>query len=56
VAVNKHSVVYREACRLGCEGIVSKRLGSPSRSFRSKLKVKKKAAPAVQRDAEEHRR
>jgi bifunctional non-homologous end joining protein LigD len=25
-------IVYREACRLGCEGIVSKRLGSRYRS------------------------
>src|SRR5262249_30139358 len=30
------AIVYREACRLGCEGIVSKRLGSPYRSGRSK--------------------
>jgi bifunctional non-homologous end joining protein LigD len=25
-------IVFREACKLGCEGIVSKRLGSPYRS------------------------
>jgi ATP-dependent DNA ligase len=28
------AIVYREACRLGCEGIVSKRLGSPYGSGR----------------------
>ena len=33
---------YREACRLGCEGIVSKRLGSPYRSGRSAHWVKVK--------------
>jgi ATP-dependent DNA ligase len=27
-------IVLREACKLGCEGIVSKRLGSPDRSGR----------------------
>jgi ATP-dependent DNA ligase len=49
------AVVYREACKLGCEGIVSKRLGSPYRSGRSKhwLKVKNPAAPAVRREVEE---
>jgi bifunctional non-homologous end joining protein LigD len=41
--------------RLGCEGIVSKRIGSTYRSGRSKhwLKVKNPAAPAVRREAEE---
>jgi bifunctional non-homologous end joining protein LigD len=29
------AIVYREACKLGCEGIVSKRLGSRYRSGRS---------------------
>jgi hypothetical protein len=45
----------REACRLGCEGIVSKRLGSPYRSGRSPnwLKIKNPTAPAVKREAEE---
>ena len=39
----------------GCEGIVSKRLGSPYRSGRSPhwLKVKNPKAPAVRREAEE---
>jgi ATP-dependent DNA ligase len=47
--------VYRAACQLGCEGIVSKRLGSPYRSGRSPLwvKVKNPNAPAVKREAEE---
>jgi bifunctional non-homologous end joining protein LigD len=43
------------ACKLGCEGIVSKRLGSRYRSGRSPhwLKIKNPAAPAVKREAEE---
>ena len=47
--------VFREACKLGCEGIVSKRRGSHYRSGRSTawLKVKNPAAPAVRREAEE---
>jgi bifunctional non-homologous end joining protein LigD len=42
-------------CALGCEGIVSKRLGSPYRSGRSAhwVKVKNPKAPAVTREAEE---
>jgi bifunctional non-homologous end joining protein LigD len=49
------AIVYREACRLGCEGIVSKRLGSTYRSGRSPhwIKVKNPNAPAVKRDAKE---
>jgi bifunctional non-homologous end joining protein LigD len=48
-------IVFREACKLGCEGIVSKRLGSPYRSGRSAhwVKVKNPKAPAVKREAEE---
>jgi len=48
-------IVYQQACKLGCEGIVSKRLGSLYRSGRSRhwLKVKNPAAPAVRREAEE---
>ena len=40
---------------LGCEGIVSKRLGSPYRSGRADcwIKVKNPNAPAVRREAEE---
>jgi bifunctional non-homologous end joining protein LigD len=60
IALNEHfvgngDIVYQQACKLGCEGIVSKRLGSPYRSGRSKqwVKVKNPAAPAVRREAEE---
>ncbi len=60
IVVNEHyaadgKIVYREACRLGCEGIVSKRLGSPYRSGRSAhwVKVKNPKAPSVKREAEE---
>jgi bifunctional non-homologous end joining protein LigD len=47
--------VFRHACKLGLEGIVSKRLGSPYVSGRSRHWVKSKnpAAPAVKREAEE---
>jgi bifunctional non-homologous end joining protein LigD len=58
--VNDHivepgDVVFRHACQLGLEGIVSKRLGSPYRSGRSPdwLKMKNADAPAVKREAEE---
>ncbi len=48
-------VVFRHACRLGLEGIVSKRLGSHYVSGRSRywLKFKNPNAPAVKREAEE---
>ncbi len=51
---NDGAIVYREACKLGCEGIVSKRLGSPYRSGRSPhwVKIKNPKAPAVRREAE----
>ena len=44
-------VVFQHACALGCEGIVSKRLGSRYRSGRSPdwLKFKNPQAPAVRR-------
>ena len=47
--------VFQYACQLGCEGIVSKRLGSRYRSGRSPdwLKFKNPNAPAVRREAEE---
>jgi bifunctional non-homologous end joining protein LigD len=47
--------VFRLACQLGCEGIVSKRLGSLYRSGRSRhwIKIKNPAAQAVKREAEE---
>jgi bifunctional non-homologous end joining protein LigD len=49
------AIVYREACKLGCEGIVSKRLGSSYRPGRSPhwIKVKNPTAPAVKREAED---
>ena len=60
IALNEHyvgdgNIVYQHACKLGCEGIVSKRLGSLYRSRRSKrwLKIKNPAAPAVRRLEEE---
>jgi len=48
-------IIFEHACKLGCEGIVSKRLGSRYRSGRSPhwVKVKNPAAPAVKREAEE---
>jgi bifunctional non-homologous end joining protein LigD len=47
-------VVFRHACKLGFEGIVSKRLGAPYISGRSRhwLKSKNPAAPAFRREAE----
>jgi ATP-dependent DNA ligase len=47
--------VFQHACALGCEGIVSKRLGSRYRAGRSPdwLKFKNPQAPAVRREAEE---
>ena len=60
IAFNKHfdgegAIIFKHACALGCEGIVSKRLGSAYRSGRVDhwLKVKNPAAPAVRREAEE---
>jgi ATP-dependent DNA ligase len=54
-SIGHGEIVYQQACKLGCEGIVSKRLGSMYRSGRSRqwLKVKNPAAPAVRREAEE---
>jgi bifunctional non-homologous end joining protein LigD len=48
-------VVFRHACKLGFEGIVSKRKASPYRSGRSPdwLKMKNPACAAVKREAEE---
>jgi bifunctional non-homologous end joining protein LigD len=47
--------IFRHACKLGLEGIVSKRKDSPYRSGRSPdwLKMKNPDAPAVKREAEE---
>jgi ATP-dependent DNA ligase len=48
-------ILFEHACKLGCEGIVSKRLGSAYRPGRSAhwVKVKNPKAPAVNREAEE---
>ena len=58
--INEHlpypgDVVFRHACKMGLEGIVSKRLGSRYISGRSRdwLKFKNPEAPAVKREAEE---
>jgi bifunctional non-homologous end joining protein LigD len=60
IAFNRHfevdgTIVYEQACALGCEGIVSKRLGSPYRSGRNEswVKIKNPAAPAAKRVDEE---
>jgi ATP-dependent DNA ligase len=60
VAFNRHfevagESVYQHACVLGCEGIVSKRFGSPYCAGRIDhwLKIKNPAAPAVKSEAEE---
>ena len=47
--------VFAHACKMGLEGIVSKRLGSRYRSGHSRdwLKSKNPAALAVKREAEE---
>jgi bifunctional non-homologous end joining protein LigD len=57
IVLNEHydgdgEIVFAHACKLGCEGIVSKRLGSPYRSGRSAhwVKVKNPKAPAVTRE------
>ena len=49
-------LVFRHACKMGLEGIVSKRRGSRYRSGRTKdwLKFKNPDAPAVKREAEEN--
>jgi bifunctional non-homologous end joining protein LigD len=60
IAFNRHfevdgTIVYEQACALGCEGIVSKRLGSPYRPGRRDcwVKIKNPKAPAVTRETEE---
>jgi ATP-dependent DNA ligase len=60
VQFNQHlthpgNVVFRHACAMGLEGIVSKRFGSRYRSGRTKdcLKFKNPNAPAAKREAEE---
>jgi bifunctional non-homologous end joining protein LigD len=48
-------IVFRHACALGVEGIVSKRKGSPYRSGRTPdwIKCKNPESAAVKREAEE---
>jgi bifunctional non-homologous end joining protein LigD len=60
IRLNEHiegdgPTVFAHACKMGLEGIVSKRKDSPYRSGRSAdwLKMKNRAAPAVKREAEE---
>jgi ATP-dependent DNA ligase len=58
IRFNEHmegEAVFRNACKLGLEGIVSKRKDSPYRSGRSPdwLKMKNADAPAVKREADE---
>jgi bifunctional non-homologous end joining protein LigD len=60
IALNEHfagdgAIIFKHVCKLGCEGIASKRLGSPYRSGRTQhwIKVKNPKAPAVKREAEE---
>jgi len=60
IVLNEHfdedgAAVFNAVCQLGCEGVVSKRLGSSYRSGRSPhwVKVKNPKAPAVKREAEE---
>ena len=60
IAFNKHfdgdgATIFRHTCAPGCEGSVSKRLGSAYRSGRVNywLKIKNPAASAVKREAEE---
>jgi len=47
-------IVFRHACALGVEGVVSKRKGSPYRSDRTPdwVKCKNPASPAVKRETE----
>jgi bifunctional non-homologous end joining protein LigD len=49
------ALVFQHACKLGLEGIISKRKDSPYRSGRSPdwIKLKSSKAPALKREAEE---
>jgi bifunctional non-homologous end joining protein LigD len=59
IVLNEHyegdgEIIFKHACKLGCEGIVSKRLGSLYRSGRSPhLGEGNPKAPAVKREVEE---
>jgi bifunctional non-homologous end joining protein LigD len=59
IALNEHTdasgeLVFRQACAMGLEGIVSKRLTAPYRSGPSRdwLKVKNPDSPAMRRARE----
>ena len=53
IAHPKSALLFQHACKLGAEGIVSKRLGSRYRSGAPDwLKFKNPEAPAVKREAE----
>jgi ATP-dependent DNA ligase len=59
IAFNEHTghdgeTVFRQACKMGLEGIVSKRLSAPYRSGRSRdwIKVKNPDSPAMVRHRE----
>jgi ATP dependent DNA ligase domain/HEAT repeats len=52
IVYNEHyeadgAIIYKHACALGCEGIVSKRLGSPYRAGRADCWIKVKNACAL---------
>jgi bifunctional non-homologous end joining protein LigD len=49
------AAIFQQACRMGLEGIVSKRLSAPYRSGRSRdwIKVKNPNSPAMVRHREE---
>jgi ATP-dependent DNA ligase len=56
IELNEHTnadgaIVFRHACKMGLEGIVSKRLALPYRSGSSRdwIKVKNPDSPALQR-------
>ena len=60
ITLNEHytadgTSIFKGACKLGSEGIVSKQLGSPYRSGRTNhwLKIKNPRAPAATREWEE---
>jgi ATP-dependent DNA ligase len=52
---NDAALVFQHACKLGFEGIISKRKDSPYASGRSPdwIKLKNPKSPAVKREAEE---
>jgi hypothetical protein len=60
LVLNEHfeedgATVYRAACQLGCEGIVSKRLGSPLSlgAFSALGEDQKPKGTSIRREAEE---